>query len=590
MAVKVEAFLDLEESLSRELVPRWNKIQRRIDSQIANAIENRNLAKVTSILDSINPELLYKGKDKKIETLFRTAIAFGASLATEGKDVNEIAILGDEVIKEIIPTAVDQYKQMIQLTCNTIKRRYTSASVDLVERLDFEAREAQVLNKSNLALQKVNPINLPNALRETGKSVGQGGIKMASSLQMSRMSQYGFLNQALATGVTTYRVNEQLDSRTCKVCRFMHGKEFQVQSALAKVDTQIRITDADDMKTLAPFPKKSKAGLAELQGLTGEQLRARGFDTPPYHPNCRGLLQRIPEPDRTPEALDALQPLRPERPFTSAHDHYLAGNVEITAEQAIAALSTEQQAAIRQFEKQLEGVIPTKDKFFNAKTGKWSAERQKVHDEVIDKVIRGFDEETGKLTKKNIGKNGVHRARVKSGEREKYVVFGGRGGSGKSWLSGKDGPIDGDKFLVLDSDAIKGLLPEYKGWNAFEVHEESSYLFDKITNIARDMRLNIVHDMTLKSAKSAVNRVAQFTEAGYEVEGYYMYLPRHEAVNRAVQRALGDTQRYVPLDIIIQNTQNEAVFDSLKDQFVRWGMWDNNVPRGSPPKVVGTSY
>jgi predicted ABC-type ATPase len=591
MTVQVEAFLDLEESLIREILPRWNKIQKRIDPQIVKALEEGNLSKVTSILDTITPEQIYGGKINKIAVLLKTGVAFGGTLATFG-NVEDVTITSEPLTDEIVPIATEQFKTMIGQLVATVRSRYMSTAVKSLDRLNWEAQQSEVLSKGAVALQKVNPINLPSVVGKTGSTFGAGGVTAASSLQMSRMSQYGFVNQAMANGVTQYRVNEQLDSRTCPVCRVMNGKVFDVAPATAKLDTQIRITDPQDLKLLAPFPKKGAANIKELKTFTAEQLRAKGFDTPPYHPRCRGLLQRIPEAPRTPTALDDLQPLRqiPDKPFTSAADYYAAGDIAVTEEGIIASLAAEDAAAIRAFEKRLEDVIPTKDRFFNKDTGKWTAERAKVHEEVIDKVIRGFSEETGKLTGKNIGKNGVHRATVKSGERKKYVLFGGRGGSGKSWLSSAKGPIDGDDFLVLDSDAIKGLLPEYKGWNAFEVHEESSYLFDEITRVAQKMNLNIVHDMTLKSAKSAVKRVDAFTKAGYEVEGYYMYLPRHEAANRAVARSLGKTQRYVPLDIILSNTENEAIFDSLKERFVRWGMWDNNVPKGTQPKVVGTSY
>jgi len=102
--------------------------------------------------------------------------------------------------------------------------------------------------------------------------------------------------------------------------------------------------------------------------------------------------------------------------------------------------------------------------------------------------------------------------------------------------------------------------------------------------------------MTLKSGKSAIERLAQFTKGslqnpnGYQIEGYYMYLPRHEAAARAIDRALGPTERFVPLDVILTNTQNEIVFDQLRSSFTRWGMWDNLVPRGTQPKFVGGDF
>lgn len=322
MTVKVEAFIDLEESLARELIPRWNKIQARIDPQIAKAIDARNLVKVSSILDSISMSSIYYGKTKKIDVLFQTAIAFGATLATDSQSPEDIDPDAESDALEIVPVAVSQFKLMIDESFAPIRAKYMATSTNLVARLDYEGEaEIEYSTKTETEVTKakgnIQPINVPSVLNKTGKSIAQGQINIASSLQMSRLSQYGFLNQALATGTTTYRVNEQLDSRTCPVCRRMDGKVFETAPALAKMDTQIRITDPNDLKLLAPFPKKDAASLTELETLSNEQLRAKGFDTPPYHPRCRGLLQvvKVPASAPAPQALDNLttRPTRVDR-------------------------------------------------------------------------------------------------------------------------------------------------------------------------------------------------------------------------------------------------------------------------------------
>jgi len=599
MAVKVEAYLDLELSLQRLFEPRWRKIQNRVVPQIAKAIEAHDLEKVLQIVDTINTSSLYQGQTKSINTLLKTGLVFGGSLIN-GNTV-DLEVVSDEDALDLVPIATNQLKIQLDQAIITVRKRFLQLATKLEERITWEENfdaEAELHKTADgtVAVEKVNRINLSTALNRGAGNIGGGMINVASSLQMSRMSQFGFLSEASARGITTYTVNEQLDSRICPVCRRMHGKRFEVPSALAKLDTQIRITDPSDLKLLAPFPKQNKEALKELDSMSSEQLRAKGFDTPPYHPHCRGLLKVAKKQvAQQPGNLRRLNPNAPEQPFTSASDYYLAGDTAVTEAGVIDALAVEEQAAIRGFEDLLKGIKPTTDRFRSAE-GVWSAERKLLHKDIIKKVILGFKEETGALTRSNILKNGKHRAVVPANETPTYTVLGGRGGSGKSWLTKKDGPVDGRKMLVLDSDAIKGLLPEYKGWNAFEVHAESSHLFEEITKVAKRLNMNIVHDMTLKSAKSAKQRVGQFSASslknpnGYNIEGYYMYLPRHEAATRAVSRALGETQRYVPLDIILSNTENEAVFDALRPLFSRWGMWDNFVPKGTPPKVVGTSF
>ncbi len=597
MAVKVEAYLDLEASLEAIVQPRWNRIQRRIIPQIEKAIEAHDLNKVAEIVDTINTSLLYRGKLKEINTLLKTGLVFGGALING--TALDLEVILNPVALEMPDIATNQYQIQLDQAMITVRKRFLQLAVKLEARLTFEEQQEAEFNKGDsVNVQKINPINLRNALTTGAGNIGSGMIGVASSLQMSRMAQYGFVAEASSRGITHYIVNEQLDSRICPVCRRMHGKRFEVAPALAKLDTQIRITDPTDLKILAPFPKQSKQGIKDLTEMTPEQMRAKGWDTPPYHPRCRGLLKAVKAPRGS--QTQPTNPLRPgqklpDKPFTSAEDYYIAGDTAVTEEAIIAALPAEDAAAIRGFEELLEGVESTAARFRNA-NGVWTAERQLLHKEITRKIILGHNSKTGVLDRSNILSNGISKSKAAAGETPTYTVLGGRGGSGKSWLTGSDGPVDGSRVLLLDSDAIKKLIPEYKGFNALEVHAESSFLFDEITLIAKRMNLNVVHDMTLKSSQSAIQRLSQFTNKtlqnpnGYQIEGYYMYLPRHEAASRAIDRALGETRRYVPLDVILTNTQNEIVFDQLRNSFSRWGMWDNLVPRGTQPKFVGGDF
>ena len=599
MVVKVEAYLDLEASLESLVLPRWKRIQRRVIPQIEKAIEAHDLNKVTQIVDTINTSLLYSGQVKQINTHLKTGLVFGGALVN-GTALDLEIVLNKDALN-LVPIATNQYKIQLDQAMITVRKRFLQLAIKLEARLTLEEQQEAEFNKGDSTnVQKINPINLRSALQTGAGNIGGSMISTASSLQMSRMAQYGFTAEASARGITHYVVNEQLDSRICPVCRRMNGKRFEVAPALAKLDTQIRITDPTDLKILAPFPKQSKAAVKDLTEMTPEQLRAKGWDTPPYHPRCRGLLKAVRAPKVS--QRQPANPLRPgqkipDKPFTSASDYYVAGDTAVTEEAIMAALPDADAAAIRGIQDLLEGIETTAQRFKNA-SGVWSAERQLLHREITRKIILGYNDKVkGKpLNRSNIGADGLSKHKATGGETPVYTVLGGRGGSGKSWLTSKDGPVNGSRNLVLDSDAIKQLMPEFKGWNAFELHEESSYLFDEISKIAKRMNLNVVHDMTLKSSSSAIKRVAQFTKGslqnptGYQVEGYYMYLPRHEAAARAIDRALGPTTRFVPIDVVLTNTENEIVFDQLRASFSRWGMWDNFVPRGVDPKFVGGDF
>lgn len=170
------------------------------------------------------------------------------------------------------------------------------------------------------------------------------------------------------------------------------------------------------------------------------------------------------------------------------------------------------------------------------------------------------------------------------GQKPVFTILGGRGGSGKGWFKGQ--VYDEGKNVVLDSDEIKGMLPEYEGWNAASLHEEASDIFDKITEMAVAKKVNIVHDATMKTVTKAVKTIEGFKQAGYDTAAHYMYLPAHEAAKRAVDRFIGPTGRLVPPEVVLSNTTNEASFDAVKPLVGAWSFRDNNVPMGHAPRLV----
>lgn len=219
--------------------------------------------------------------------------------------------------------------------------------------------------------------------------------------------------------------------------------------------------------------------------------------------------------------------------------------------------------------KRLYSIEQTIDKF--QKDGKWVKERELLHRKIIGEIL---------------SPEIVKAAKPADGDKPVFMILGGRGGSGKSSLKGQ--VYDPDKSVVLDADRIKDMLPEYEGWNALQVHEESGEIFDYIASKVRELGLNTVLDKTMKTAKSAIADVQSFKDAGYRTEAHYMHLPRQESAKRAVHRFLdgGKKGRYVSVNVILKNTTNEAAFDHVKDMVDAWSFRDNNVPRGQAPILI----
>lgn len=251
--------------------------------------------------------------------------------------------------------------------------------------------------------------------------------------------------------------------------------------------------------------------------------------------------------------------------FAKSHD-----NAEVTEEEILADFPPDTSEKIVTVQDRLKAIEETIKQF--KKDGSYGDERSVIHEKIISEIM-------------SIEK--IKAATPAEGESPTFTVLGGRGGSGKSWFNGK--VYDESKAIVLDADHIKGKLPEYEGWNAAMVHEESSDIFDKITNMAAERGLNIVHDATMKNTEKAVALVNRFKDMGYRTEAHYMHLPRQEAAKRAVSRFLGKTQRYVPIDIVLSNKTNEESFDRVKGLVDKWSFRDNNVPQGQDPILISES-
>ena len=212
---------------------------------------------------------------------------------------------------------------------------------------------------------------------------------------------------------------------------------------------------------------------------------------------------------------------------------------------------------------------------FKRENGTYTPERSALHEEIIQRFI---NPET------------VEKYTPKGNVNPTLTVLGGRGGSGKSWLTGDDGPVDKTKSLVVNSDEVKKRLPEYEGWNAGLLHEESSDIVSMIDHRAAALGLNVVLDGTLKST-NILERIAVYQapeESVYDVDGYYMYASPETAATRAFGRwAEGGTYegRFVPPEVVLGNVNNEANFDRLSAGFRYWEVYDNDADQGDPKLV-----
>ena len=214
---------------------------------------------------------------------------------------------------------------------------------------------------------------------------------------------------------------------------------------------------------------------------------------------------------------------------------------------------------------------------YRKKSGKYTEERQKLHDEIVSKLINP-------------------NSKPKDGEKPTLILTGGGSASGKS--SAVDGIVLPDyksqdtEFTMVDSDHIKSFLPEYKKVMSFaktaaaQVHEESSNLSSELVNAAFDQGVNFLYDGTMKNPKKYEKIIKKAKSLGYRVVIVGVDIPIEEAIRRSDKRA-ERSGRKVPHDIIkASHTGFAKTFHKLQDLVDESYLYNNMVGQGEKPKLT----
>lgn len=207
---------------------------------------------------------------------------------------------------------------------------------------------------------------------------------------------------------------------------------------------------------------------------------------------------------------------------------------------------------------------------FKKSDGSYTQERQTLHKTIMDKYIGG----------------------AKPQSNPEFVMMGGGPAAGKSFLI-KNGLVKlPDGHVPIDSDSIKGDLPEYQKMvrrkdsrAASFAHEESSDLSKKVMAEALGNSLHAVLDGTGNSDYEKLKgKVQAGKDAGHSVTGHYVLVDIDEAVRRNRERAK-KTGRLVP-ETFVRNC-HKSVHKVLK-QAVKDGLFDelNIYESGSNKKLV----
>ena len=163
----------------------------------------------------------------------------------------------------------------------------------------------------------------------------------------------------------------------------------------------------------------------------------------------------------------------------------------------------------------------------------YTPERQAVHKEILAKQFNP-------------------NAKVRPGERPIAVFLMGPPAAGKTTSQDRVTKQLGVEFTTINPDDVKGALPEYRGWNAGLLHEESSDVSEKMLEpMAIEARHNILFDLTGNNAKKVQNNLDKLAELGYDIHLVNVSAANHtvgwRAWNRFRKEAFTEGNgRYVP--------------------------------------------
>jgi len=104
---------------------------------------------------------------------------------------------------------------------------------------------------------------------------------------LNKVRTYGnvmYMNQG---GVQRYIVVEAMDNLTCRHCKSMNGRTFEVPMAVNQIKREIE-GNPSDIPTNSPFVTKLK--VEKLEKMSSSELASQGFSLTPYHGGCRGFM------------------------------------------------------------------------------------------------------------------------------------------------------------------------------------------------------------------------------------------------------------------------------------------------------------
>jgi len=299
--LKLQAFLALEKSVASTMHAAWDHVARRIVSQVGPLLAARKWDDAHDIANKLSMFGVVERHRKRLEELAVSSFLFGAHNVTGSLQATSY-VKREQSLPYSIQLALDQMTDMVEFHGAEMVRQELHKAIRREELRKYDMssedlEEAGMQNPEQAGPRKKKKVrkddDMAERLNQAVTGTGRMAIDIAANLTTSRLVTLGFLAEAINKKIETYQINEVLDEKTCPVCQYMHGKTFYVQKEYGRVMQALGTQDPQQLKSLAPWPNQSKAGLAKLNAMSLEEMQAEGYGSPPYHPGCRGVLALV---------------------------------------------------------------------------------------------------------------------------------------------------------------------------------------------------------------------------------------------------------------------------------------------------------
>jgi len=269
--------------MMQELRAAWTRRANPLVRDIVGAVSSGEFLTARDAAQSLTLEGIVEAKRNRLDELGISALLQGAGQVS---DLGQTGLVqGRETLEQARQDSLDQLERILRDEATPFVR-------NAVLQLIAEAQSADRSEVGPVRNSIAKAESLEDRIRQTALDAGRNMTDIGANLTASRLASMGFLVEAQRKNITRYQVSEVLDTRICPVCRYMHGKEFEVEEALQRLPRVLQTEDPKELEQLAPWPGQSQSALDRLYSMSPSDLQNAGLDTPPYHPRCRGILKR----------------------------------------------------------------------------------------------------------------------------------------------------------------------------------------------------------------------------------------------------------------------------------------------------------